>query len=147
GLAAVLALRAAGALIGTRFLVTAEALIDVAAKQAILVGTGEDTERSGVLDVARGARWPREYTARTLAHPFLDAWRGREEELAVSAQAKSDYQLGVVRGEFPPLPVWAGQAIGLITDLPPAAAVVATVAAQAEDALTFALARVPRPSR
>jgi nitronate monooxygenase len=141
GVAAALALGAAGALVGTRLLATAESLTDSAAKKAIVDGSGEDTERSSVLDIARGSRWPREYTARTVAHPVLDEWRDREDELAASPQAKSDYQRGVDSGELPPQPVWASQAIDLITDLPPAAEVVAGLAAQAEDALARALSR------
>ena len=141
GVAAALALGAAGALVGTRLLATAEALADPAAKKAIVDGSGEDTERSAVLDIARGSRWPREYTARTLAHPFLDEWRDREDELAASPRAKIDYQRGVASGEFPPQPVWASQAIDLITDLPPAADVVAALAAQAEDVLARILSR------
>ncbi len=141
GLAAALALGASGALIGTRFLATAEALVDPADKKAIIDGCGEDTERSSVLDIARGSRWPRRYTERTLPHPFLDQWRGREDELAASTRAKADYQRGVTSGELPPLPVWASQAIDLITGLEPAAELVAVLAAQAEDALTRALGR------
>ncbi len=141
GVAAALALGAAGALVGTRLLATAEALEDPAAKKAIVDASGEDTERSAVLDIARGSRWPREYTGRTLAHPFLDEWRDREDELAASPAARSDYQLGVASGELPPQPVWASQAIDLITDLPPAAEVVASLAAQAEEALARALGR------
>jgi nitronate monooxygenase len=138
GVAAGLALGAAGALVGTRFLASAESLASPAAKKAILEAGGEDTERSNVLDIARGSRWPRQYTARTLGHPFLDAWRGRDDELAASAQAKQAYQDGVARGDLPQQPVWASQAIDLITDLPPAADLVETLAAQAEDALARA---------
>jgi nitronate monooxygenase len=141
GVAAALALGAAGALVGTRFLATAEALESPAAKKAIVEGCGEDTERSSVLDIARGSRWPRQYTARTLAHPFLDAWRDREGELAASAEGRRAYQDGVARGELPGEPVWASQAIGLITDLPPAADLVAALAAQAADALDRARGR------
>jgi nitronate monooxygenase len=141
GVAAALALGAAGALVGTRLLATAEALVDAADKKAIADGSGEDTERSAVLDIARGSRWPREYIARTMAHPFLDEWRDREDELAASPQARSDYQRGVASGELPPQPVWASQAIDLITDLPPAAEVVASLAAQAEETLARALGR------
>ena len=141
GVAAALALGAAGALVGTRLLATAEALADPAAKKAIVDGSGEDTERSAVLDIARGSRWPREYTGRTMAHPFLDEWRDREDELAASPRAKSDYQRGVASGALPPKPVWASQAIDLITGLPPAADVVTTLSAQAEDALARALGR------
>jgi nitronate monooxygenase len=141
GVAAALALGAAGALIGTRFLATAEALIDQAAQKAIIGGSGEDTERSSVLDIARGSRWPREYTGRTLRHPVLDEWRDREDEVAASAAAKADYQRGVASGALPPLPVWASQGIDLITGLQPAADLVADLAAQAEEALAQVLRR------
>jgi nitronate monooxygenase len=138
GVAAALALGAAGALIGTRFQATAEALADPSVKKAIVGGRGEDTERSTVLDIARGSRWPAKYPARTLGHPFLDQWRGREDELAADADARRAYQDGVARGDLPPLPVWASEAIDLINDLPPAADLVGALAAQAEDALARA---------
>ena len=139
GVAAALALGAAGALIGTRFQATAEVLADPAIKKAIVDGSGEDTERSIVLDIARGSPWPAKYPGRTLRHPFLEEWRGREAELAADPDARQAYQDGVARGEFPPLPVWAGEGIDLITDLPPAADLVGLLAAQAEEALAQAL--------
>jgi nitronate monooxygenase len=138
GLAAALALGAEGALIGTRFQATGEALADPAAKKAIVEGCGENTEHSRVLDIARGSRWPSKYPARTLGHPFLDQWRGREEDLAADPGARKAYQDGVARGELPPLPVWASEAIDLISDLPSAADLVGVLAAQAEDALARA---------
>ncbi|TPQ18821.1 NAD(P)H-dependent flavin oxidoreductase [Streptomyces sporangiiformans] len=138
GLAAALALGAAGALIGTRFQATAEALVDPSVVAAIIEGRGQDTERNRVLDIARGSRWPSRYTARTLGHRYLDRWRGREAELAANPQAQQAYQDDVARGEVPPLPVWAGEAVDLITDLPGAADLVAGLAAQAEEALTRA---------
>jgi nitronate monooxygenase len=138
GVAAALALGAAGALIGTRFQATAEALVDPSIAQAIVEGRGQDTERSSVLDIVRGSQWPSKYTARTLGHPYLDRWRGRETELAANLQDKQDYQDDVARGNVPPLPVWASEAVDLINDLPSAADLVATLAAQAEDALARA---------
>ena len=135
GVAAALALGAAGALIGTRFLATAEALIDPPAVKAIIEGSGEDTERNCVLDIARGSRWPSRYSARTLGHPFLDQWRGREAELVADPDARQAYQDGVARGDLPPRPVWASEAIDLINDLLPAADLVGVLAAQAEHAL------------
>jgi nitronate monooxygenase len=138
GVAAALALGAAGALIGTRFQATAEALADPSVKKAIVDGRGEDTERSTVLDIARRSRWPSKYPARTLGHPFLDQWRGREDELSVDADAKRAYRDGVARGELPPLPVWASEAIDLINDLPSAAGLVGALAVQAEAALARA---------
>lgn len=138
GVAAALALGAAGAVIGTRFQATAEAVVHPSITTAIVEGRGQDTERNRVLDIARGSQWPSRYTARTLGHRYLDQWRGREAELAADPQAQRAYQDDVARGEVPPLPVWAGEAVDLITDLPHAADLVAALAAQAEDALTRA---------
>ncbi|WP_251982600.1 nitronate monooxygenase [Streptomyces violaceusniger] len=71
GVAAALALGAAGALIGTRFQATAEALVDSSISTALVEGRGQDTERNSVLDIVRGASWPLEkYSARTLGHPY-----------------------------------------------------------------------------
>ena len=58
GIAAALVLGAAGALIGTRFQATPESLIAPEVAKAIIDGQGEQTERSRVLDIARGAPWP-----------------------------------------------------------------------------------------
>ncbi|MFI6265250.1 NAD(P)H-dependent flavin oxidoreductase [Micromonospora sp. NPDC051006] len=138
GVAAALALGASGALIGTRFQATVEALVDPAISKAIVEGRGQDTERSSVLDIVRGSRWQSKYTARTLGHPYLDRWRGREAELAGDPQASRDYQDDLARSVIPPLPVWAGEAVDLITDLPSAADLVTTLAAQAEEALSRA---------
>jgi nitronate monooxygenase len=44
----------------------------------------------------------------------------------------------VARGDLPPLPVWASEAVDLITDVPSAAELVGVLAAQAEDALARA---------
>ncbi|HEX4089633.1 MAG TPA: nitronate monooxygenase [Trebonia sp.] len=140
GVAAALALGAAGALVGTRFQATAEALAGPEAKKAIVDGDGEQTERSSVLDIARGSRWPLEYTGRTLGHPFLDRWRDAEGELAADPDdARRAYREAIGRGEIPAEPVWASQAIGLIRDLPPARDLVGVLAVEAEEALARAL--------
>lgn len=136
GIAAALALGAAGALIGTRFQATAEALVDASTVQAIVRGRGQDTQRNRILDIARGSRWPSKYTARTLSHPYLETWRGKEAELAADAEARRAYRDGVARGELPTLPIWAGEGVDLVTDRPPAAELVAALAAQAERAAT-----------
>lgn len=135
GVAAALVLGAAGALVGTRFLASREALLDPASSQALLDGRGADTMRNRVLDIARSSRWPSRYSARTLGHPYLDRWSGREGELAANSEAKQAYQDGVRRGELPPNPIWASEAIDLINDLPSATDLVESLVAKAEDAL------------
>lgn len=134
GVAAALALGAAGALIGTRMQATAESLVDPGTAKAIVAGRGQDTERSSVLDIVRGSAWPSRYTARTLGHPYLDRCVG-SEDLAADARIRQDYQDDLARGAVPPLPVWAGEAVDLITDLPSAADLVTTLVDQAEIAL------------
>jgi nitronate monooxygenase len=53
--------------------------------KALVDGRGGDTERTRVLDIARGSDWPPEYTARALRNEFLEQWRDREDELAAAA--------------------------------------------------------------
>lgn len=144
GIAAALALGADGALLGTRFQATPEALVDPVITKALLAGHGADTERSRILDVARGSSWPSRYTARTLPHPHLDRWRGREDELAADPDAVRDYHDDVARGAIPPLPVWAGEAVDLITELTPAGELVEVLATQTEQALDRAINRRDR---
>ncbi len=140
GVAAALALGAAGALVGTRFQATPEALVDAAIVRALVDGRGEDTERSIVLDVVRGSPWPRQYPGRSLPHPLLEEWRGREVELlADPASAVQAYRAGVADGSFPPLPVWAGEGVDLVADVVPAGELLIRLAAQAEAALRAAL--------
>jgi nitronate monooxygenase len=127
GLAAALVLGAAGALVGTRFQATREALVDPAIAKAIVAAGAEETERSRRLDVMRGSAWPARYTARTLDHPYLD----REPD----ERARADYADDVASGLIPPLPIWAGEAVDLIGDVPPAEELVARLVAQAEAAL------------
>lgn len=138
GLGATLVLGAAGALIGTRFQAASEALVAPEVAKAIVDGRGEDTERSRVLDIARGASWPTRYTARTLRNAVLDRWRGREAELEANEDAKADYRTAANQGDLSVAPVWAGEGIDLITDLSPAADLVATIATEAEEALLHA---------
>lgn len=136
GLAAALALGADGALLGTRFLVTAEALGGPSVPKAIIEAGGEDTERSRVSDIARGAPWPSKYSARTLRHPFFEPWLGKDDELAADpGTVREAYEKAVARGDLPPEPIWASEAIDLITEMAPAADLVAGIAAQAEGAL------------
>ncbi len=149
GVAAALALGAAGALVGTRFQTATEALVDPSVPKAIIDGCGEDTERGTLLDIARGSGWPSRYPARTLRHPFTEQWRSRTvplaadtEDAAVRQACQQAYREALERGELPPEPVWASESIDLITDLKPAAEIVADLAREAETVLTRILANV-----
>jgi len=139
GLAAALALGAAGALIGTRFQATPEALVSPEIHKALLDARGEDTERNRILDIARGSKWPAKYPARTLPNPFLDVWRDRENELRDDIPARQAYREALDRDDLGAVPIWAGQALDRITTLEPAQELVGRIVADAEAALARAI--------
>jgi nitronate monooxygenase len=132
GVAAALCLGAAGVLLGTRFEATDEALMDPEVVKAILAGHGGDTERSRVLDIGRSAPWPSRYLARTLRNEFMERWRGREHELEGDEAAQADYRRRSADGDMGVIPVWASEAIDLITSTRPAADLVAELVEDAE---------------
>ncbi|MBO0693587.1 MAG: nitronate monooxygenase [Acidimicrobiaceae bacterium] len=132
GLAAALCLGAVGVLIGTRFQASSEALVDPLIAKAIIEGRGQDTERSRILDIARGTPWPERYSGRAIRNAFVERWLGKEQELEADEAAKAEFRAAVTTGDSSVVPVWAGEIIDLITDLSPAADLVAEIARQAE---------------
>jgi nitronate monooxygenase len=110
-------------------------VVDPQVGKAIINGGGEDTERSRILDIARGAPWPQRYPARTIRNAFLERWRGREDELEADDEAKTEFQVAAAGADLSVVPVWASEAIDLITSLSPAADLVAQLSTQAEAAL------------
>jgi nitronate monooxygenase len=136
GLAAALVLGAAGAVIGTRFEVTHEALITAEAAKAIMTAGARDTTRGRALDVVRDSPWPARYPARTLRNRVTDDWQGREDDM--DATTKVAYREGVDRGDLDYLPIWAGEAVDMITEQDSAGSLVGRIARDAEHALATA---------
>ena len=133
GLAAALMLGAQGALLGTRFYATREALGHEQAKQRIVEGQGDATQRTRLFDIVRGYDWPQGYTGRALRNRFIERWEGREEELARGVEAEGPaFWAAAADGDYDVAMVWAGEAIDLIDSIPSAAEVVEYVSSQAE---------------
>jgi len=133
GLAAALMLGAQGALLGTRFYATREALGHEQAKQRIVEGQGDATQRTRLFDIVRGYDWPQGYTGRALRNRFIERWEGREEELARGVEAEGPaFWAAAADGDYDVAMVWAGEAIDLIDSIPSAAEVVEHVSSQAE---------------
>ncbi|OBB64187.1 nitronate monooxygenase family protein [Mycobacterium sp. 852014-50255_SCH5639931] len=125
GLAAALALGADGALVGTRFWASPEALVSPRAHERALSATGDDTVRTRAYDLVRRLDWPAGYNARALGNAFLDRWHGNEDQLAVELpEAVADYEKAFVAEDFDTAAVLVGEGVGLINDVRPAADIV-----------------------
>jgi nitronate monooxygenase len=136
GLAAALMLGAEGVLMGTRFYASREAAGPAEAKRRILDVGGDDTLRSIVFDISRRNVWPAPYNGRVIRNAHAAKWFGREAELTENIDAEAGrYAAARAAGDFDTAAVIAGEAAGLIHDLPDAGEIVARVVAQAEGLL------------
>jgi nitronate monooxygenase len=146
GLAAVLALGAEAAWVGTRFVASEEAAFHPLYKEAVVEAAETDTVHSTVFDVG----WPNA-PHRTLRNSTVCRWNeagrpspgSRPGEGEVVARARGSE---VVRYEFEnPLPgmtgnvealaLYAGQSAGIIREILPAGEIVRRMAAEAEAVL------------
>lgn len=118
GLAAALMLGAAGVVMGTRFYATAEAAGFEAARQRIVAASGDDSQRSIVFDISRRTVWPAPFTGRCLVNDHLRRWAGRELELLRAPGEVERYAQARAAGEFDTAAVIAGEAAGLVHDVP-----------------------------
>jgi NAD(P)H-dependent flavin oxidoreductase YrpB (nitropropane dioxygenase family) len=147
GLAAVLALGAAGAWIGTRFLASAEASVHPDYRKRVLEATAAETAYTTLFD----ANWP-DAPARMLRNSTIAAWEsagrppsgkrpGEGETLATDAYgftvvryscetARSDHE-----GDIEAFPLWAGQGVGLVKRIRPAGEIVREIAEDAQGIL------------
>jgi nitronate monooxygenase len=132
GVAAALALGAGGALIGTRFCVAEEALLDPAAKQLLVSARGDDTQRTRVFDTARERSWPIPYTGRALRNRFLAQWHDRDAALAADTAEQQRYRQASEAGDFDTALVWAGEVVDLVDCIEPAGAIVERIGRAAE---------------
>jgi nitronate monooxygenase len=135
GLVAALALGASGVLLGTRFVATRESKAPEMYKKRLLESEADATT---VTDVFTGLH------ARGLANTFTREYAASNAPVLpplLQRHAAQDVYAAAARqedGEF--FPMWAGQSVGLIRDLPGAAEVVGTIVREAR-AVLAALAK------
>jgi NAD(P)H-dependent flavin oxidoreductase YrpB (nitropropane dioxygenase family) len=144
GLAAVLALGASGAWVGTRFLAARESPIHDDYRQRLFDAVETDTYYGTLFDVG----WP-EAPHRALRNTTVDAWEaagrpepgarpGESEDVAARADGSaikrysSSTPHSSMTGDVETLPNWAGQGVGLVTQAQPAAEIVRELVAEAE---------------
>jgi len=137
GLAAVLALGAAGAWIGTRFLASQEATIHPRYRELLLSATEDDTV---FLEELFDVGW-RKAPHRVLRNKTVETWEAagrppfgaRPGEGEVIARSRSvgeivryqTYTPGAdFEGDIDALSLWAGQSVGLVSEIKPAGDIV-----------------------
>jgi nitronate monooxygenase len=136
GLAAMMMLGAAGVLLGTRFYASQECDGAEEAKKRICAATGGSTVRSIIFDLSRNNVWPAPFNGRCLINDHARRWAGRELELLQNVKTvAAEYADAKAAGNFDIAAVIAGEAVGLIHDIPPAAGIVDRIVAEADQIL------------
>jgi nitronate monooxygenase len=146
GLAAALCLGADGVVMGTRFLATPEANAHARYKAGLVAATEEDTVRT----ILFGNGWPHA-PHRVLITSFVKEWVGRENDTQSSIPEAPPVGRTIIAGaevpiqrfvSIPPnadatseiesMPLLAGQSVGLIHEIRPAADILCETVAGAE---------------
>jgi nitronate monooxygenase len=136
-LAAVMTAGADGALVGTAFLATPEAVeVHDVHKRLIVESDGTDTVFTRAYDIVSGFQWPGSVGERVRANRFTDEWAGREAELR---ERRDEFVGGNLFFAEPPDPetdqVLYGEGAGSVTAIRPAAEVIQMICGQAEEIL------------
>lgn len=139
GLAAALMLGADGALVGSRFWASEEALVHSGLHAAAIAATGDDTVQTRVTDIARGRTWPDAYKIRVVRNEFTERWHDHEDELRdVAGREGPAFQAALAAGDARIGTPIVGEAAGLIGAVEPAAVILERMVAGAEQLLSGA---------
>ena len=142
GLAAALMLGAEGALLGTRFYATPEAIGHENVKARIVQASGGETLRTTVFDAVRGYDWQGRYTGRAVRNTFTERWHGHDDAALWQAPEREAYRQAATQGDVGTAVVWAGENADLITRIEPAGDIVQRIAREAEALLATAASRL-----
>ncbi|KAL0068293.1 hypothetical protein AAF712_004680 [Marasmius tenuissimus] len=139
-IASVLTLGAAGAVLGTRFLLTHEAIFMPLKKQILLEAGLNSTARSMAFDeVNRSMFWPQGIDGRAIANKIIeDEKDGHDME-----ERLKRHDEGKANGQKDRQVVWAGVGAGLTTEIKSTSEVVAELHAQTVQALKRVSTLVP----
>lgn len=132
-LAAVLAAGADGAMMGTAFLATPEA-VDVVDlyKQRIVASDGHDTIWTRVHDIIDGMPWPEAVGGRMYANAFVREWDGRDAEVLARREEFRTEMQAAYQKDVEKAAVYMGQSAAFVDGIRPAAEVLRSVCEDAE---------------
>jgi nitronate monooxygenase len=136
GLAAMMMLGASGVLLGTRFYASQECDGADEAKRIICQAKSGSSVRGIIFDLSRNNVWPAPFTGRCLINDHARRWMGREVELLQNVnKVAAEYAAAKAANNFDVAAVIAGEAVGLIHDIPPAAEIIDRIVTEAEQIL------------
>jgi enoyl-[acyl-carrier protein] reductase II len=150
GLAAALALGAQGVAMGTRFLASQEMAIDPEWKRMLVAAESRDAAHNELVDVLLPPYNRPHYPAagRVLRTPFLEDWAGRRTELADRVpELRATIIESVLEGGGHEYVPFAGQSVGLLHEVLPAADIVRQTVDDAERILTTLGGLVHQPGK
>jgi nitronate monooxygenase len=122
-------------LLGSRLLMSEEALVPAGVQDAVIRSDGDATVKTSVIDVVRGLNWPREITGRALRNRFVEDWQGREAALAEPATTARElrrFTHARESGDTENTGIFIGEVAGLLKDVQPAEMIVKRMVADAE---------------
>jgi nitronate monooxygenase len=133
GLAAVLVLGADGAWMGTRFYASRESSGGNWEKQRILEAGTDDTVLTQIYDLTLESPFPRDVGDRVLRNEYTASWHGRNEEVIAHREELRTQVVSAMReGNAHIAAVRAGNAVGIIHEIKPAAEIVREIVTEAE---------------
>lgn len=136
GLAASLMLGADGAVIGSRFWASQEALVHRNILAAAVAAEGDRTVRTHVVDIIRELDWPPGYSCRVLETGFNNRWHEDLDGLKANLEPEIErWQEALSRGDAQNASAIVGEVTGLIRDVKPAAEILETMVREAADLL------------
>jgi nitronate monooxygenase len=115
GVAAVLAAGAVAAWAGTAFLLCPEAETTLEARSRIVKADETSTIHTQVFDRVNRLGWPPEFPGRALRNRFAETWHGREAELLVQPAEMARFRQGAERKDYDITSIFAGQAVGMVS--------------------------------
>lgn len=135
GVVAALAAGAQGVWVGTCLLACPECENTEQARSLITQVRETETVHTRVFDVAQGLAWPPQFPGRALRNRFTDRWHHRTDALAQDQGARQQLAEAVANKDYDLAYIYAGEAVGLVTQQRPAAEVIQELGEGAEQLL------------
>ena len=115
GMAAALAAGAQGVWVGTALLASPECENTEQARARIVQAQETDTILTRAFDVAQGLAWPPQYPGRALRNRFTDQWHSHIDVLPQASEARQELAEAIASKNYDLAYIYAGEAVGLVT--------------------------------